>query len=74
LYLSVGNYCFPPLLRRGAARVPESTKDQLLSELRECYDAALEIIENQRSQLSLALFVLADLGFDLSDFADVIPS
>jgi len=54
--------------------VPESTKDQLLSELRECYDAALEIIENQRSQLSLALFVLADLGFDLSDFADVIPN
>lgn len=50
----------------------ERTKDQLLSEMRESYEAALEIIERQRGQLALALSVLAGLGFDLSDFADLI--
>ena len=51
-----------------------STKDQLLSNLQDSYEAALEIIENQRSQLALALFVLAEIGFDLSDFADAVLS
>ena len=54
--------------------MPERATDQLLSELWECYDAALEIIEQQRSQLALALFVLAEIGFDLSDFADALLS
>jgi hypothetical protein len=48
------------------------TEQILLTELREAYEGALEIIENQRSQLSLALFVLADLGFDLNDWMDAI--
>lgn len=50
----------------------ESTREQLLVEFHELNDAALEIIEQQRSQLSLALFVLDELGFDLNDFADAM--
>ena len=48
------------------------TRDELLSdllELRESYAKAIEMIENQQGQLSLALTVLAELGFDLADFA-----
>lgn len=51
----------------------ERTKEQIImSELRECYEVALETIERQRSQLSLALSVLVEIGFDLSDFADLL--
>jgi hypothetical protein len=51
----------------------KGSEEQLrLCELRDCYDSALLMIERQRSQLSLALFVLADLGFDLNDFMDAL--
>lgn len=51
------------------------TRDQLLSdllEMRESYEQAIELIENQQGQLSLALTVLASLGFELLDFADML--
>lgn len=38
--------------------------------LEELFEELYETIRNQKSQLSLALEVLADLGFDPHDFAD----
>lgn len=52
--------------------MPDRTSDQIVAEIRYCYEKALDTIAKQQSQLSLALSLLADLGFDLEDFADLL--
>lgn len=47
-------------------------EDQVKTERDWILEAIMETVERQRAQLALALSILADLGFEMSDFADAL--